>query len=112
MARPFKGKYTNISKKPTIVRHTVTVEVSVKGLAKKLYNAREASGKTIREVMGAIGMSDATWGELIRGKTNGVRLDVLMRLEKVLDCDLGLDWTQWTPPPLMPNPNLPSIDVE
>lgn len=102
MARPTKGKMPQIRRTPITVRHVITVDINVENLGETLYKARLRSGKTITEIMGQIGITESYWGQVIRGNVQTIPLDRLIKIQEILDCDLGLDWDDWIPEELLP----------
>jgi transcriptional regulator with XRE-family HTH domain len=97
MARPRTGIPPIVSLKPVVVRHSIVVEVEVEGLVAQLDQARKKSGKTVRSVMKAAGLSENYWGNLIRGTTKTIELKTLLNIQEILGVSLLEDLSKWEP---------------
>lgn len=83
--------------KHTIVRHTITIDISVENLSELLHRSRLDAGLGISQVAEGIGRSPETWKEYISGPKSTIPLNILIAAEKTLGCNLGLDWNLWKP---------------
>ena len=99
-----KRKFRKI---PLTVRHTIIVDIPVSDLSQRLFKAQRKSGRSIEDAMAIVGLSSATWRQFISGRTPTIKLEILMLLEKVFECDLGLDWNDWLP--IVTLPNIPAV---
>lgn len=97
MARPRTGISPIISLKPIVVRHSIVVEVEIEGLVAQLDQARKNSGKTVRSVMKAAGLSENYWGNIIRGTTKTIELETLLSIQEILGVSLAGDLSRWEP---------------
>lgn len=104
MARPSMGRRPKISKSPITVRRTITVDIPVAGLSEQLYKAQKESSLSIVEAMRMVNMTQSTWSQYVSGNTPVIRVELLMALESILECDFGLDWSQWIPESIGPKP--------
>lgn len=98
------GRLPKISEEPLTVRRTIIVDVPIEGLSEKLYKAQKKSTLSIVEAMRMIGMTQSAWSQYINGTVPVIKVEVLMALEAVLECDFGLDWSNWIPESTEPEP--------
>ena len=102
-----KSAKRKFRKTPLTVRHTITVDIPISDLSQRLFKAQRKSGRSIEDAMAIVGLSSATWRQFISGRTPTIKLEILMLMEKVFECDLGLDWNDWLP--IVTLPNIPAV---
>jgi plasmid maintenance system antidote protein VapI len=72
-----------------LVRKIVKTEVEVAGLGQRLKEAQRKSGRSIRELAEALGVTPNYWHLLVGEKTE-LSWDLLQRIESELGADFGV----------------------
>ena len=75
----------------SVIRIRRTDEIEAPDLAAKLKAAREADKRSLSEICRQIGVSNQYWYNIERGSLTTMSLDMLRKIEKVLDVDFGVN---------------------
>lgn len=73
-----------------LVRKIVKIETEVAGLAERLRETQKKSGRSVREVTAAIGITPNYWHMLVAGKAE-LSWDLLQKIQRELGVDFGVE---------------------
>ena len=75
----------------SVIRIRRTDEIEAPDLAARLKAAREADKRSLSEICRQIGISNQYWYNIERGSLTTMSLDMLRKIEQVLDVNFGVD---------------------